>query len=192
MEGTTDKGLQNEQEGRHVEEEVEGHSTQVARGNTRRNRTTGLSYRRPNRDYDHEKTISWTKEMNKKLYRMYLQAKPEKRGYTKRLKGIWDRNNTGFKEMSDRHLDEQVRNITKRKLSSDEEIKLIESEEIETEDTRLNLRKDINNDTQQPVNQPAEPHQHHHIEQPGEHQEIENEIRENTVSDEEFELKVKS
>ena len=37
MEGTTDKGLQNKQEGRHVEEEVEGHSTQVARGNTRRN-----------------------------------------------------------------------------------------------------------------------------------------------------------
>ena len=39
------------------------------------------------------------------------------------------------------------------------------------------------------MNQPAEPLQHHHIEQPGEHQEMENEIRENTVSDEEFELK---
>ena len=74
-----------EEEGRHIGETAEGPSTQITRGNICRNRTTGLSYSRPNRSYTKEKTTKWAKQMNKELNRMYLQSEPERKGYMKRL-----------------------------------------------------------------------------------------------------------
>ena len=72
MDGKTRALHQIEEEGHHIGETAEGPSTQITRGNTCRNRTMGLSYRRPNRSYTKEKTTKWTKQMNKELYRMYL------------------------------------------------------------------------------------------------------------------------
>ena len=131
MDGKTRALHQIEEEGRHIGETAEGPSAQITRGNTRRNRTTGLSYRRPNSSYTKEKTTKWTKQVNKELYRMYLQSEPERKGYIKRLAEIWNSNNNESpKEMTEKHLAEQVRNFKKKKLLNDEEIKSIELEMI--------------------------------------------------------------
>ena len=80
--------IQDEEEGGHLEI-VEGASnTQKSLGNTRRNQKTGLSYRRPSRDYS--KSFKWSRDMNKEIYHMYVRSEPTKKGYQKRLKAIWD------------------------------------------------------------------------------------------------------
>ena len=151
MDGKTRALHQIEEEGCHIGETAERPSTQITLGNTRRNRTTGLSYRRPNRGYTKEKTTKWTKQMNKELYRMYLQSEPERKGYVKRLAEIWNSNNESPKEMTGKHLAEQVRNLKKKKLLNDEEIKLIELEMITPICTQLNPTEDISSQMQQLV-----------------------------------------
>ena len=61
--------------------------------------------------------------MNQELYRTYLQSELERKRHMKRLEEIWNSNNNESpKEMTGKHLAEQVRNIKKNKLLSDEEI----------------------------------------------------------------------
>ena len=60
--------LQNEGEGK-------------TRGNTQENQNTGLSYRRPSRDYT--RSTKWTYEMNKELLQLFADSKPDKRRYQK-------------------------------------------------------------------------------------------------------------
>ena len=71
----------NQEEGRHLVEDedeqsahAQGNQPEETRANTRTNvsRSTGLSYRRPNRDY--RASMKWTYEMSKDLYRMYIKA----------------------------------------------------------------------------------------------------------------------
>ena len=59
---------QNGDEGRHLGNAERTSDTQEKRGKTRRNQKTGLSYRRPTRDYS--KCIKWTQAMNKEIYGM--------------------------------------------------------------------------------------------------------------------------
>ena len=55
--------------------------------------------------------------MNKEIYGMYIQLKPEEKGYQGRLKAIWDHNKKDFKHFTGKHLAEKVRNIKKNLLS---------------------------------------------------------------------------
>ena len=55
--------------------------------------------------------------MNKEIYGMYIQSKPEEKGYQGRLKAIWDHNKKDFKHFTGKHLAEQVRNIKKKNFS---------------------------------------------------------------------------
>ena len=84
------------------------------RGNTRENRTTGLSYRRPTGDYT--RSTKWTYEINKRLYQLYKDSKPGKRGYMNRPKELWDNKYEIYNNFTAKHLAEQVRNIKKKKL----------------------------------------------------------------------------
>ena len=75
-----------DQQQRHFEfqdEEQAGntHAHQIRR-QPRRNQNTGLSYRRPTRDY--MKSVKWSGAMNKEIYLMYVKAKPSQLGYQKR------------------------------------------------------------------------------------------------------------
>ena len=47
----------------------------------------------------------WTKEENRKLSECYLQSKPKKRGYRKRMHGIWKQE--GMKEVREQQLCDQ-------------------------------------------------------------------------------------
>ena len=84
------------------------------RGNTLENRTTGLSYRRPTRDYT--RSTKWTYEMNKRLYQLYKDSKPGKRGYMNRIKELWDNKYEIYNNFTEKNIAEQVRNIKKKKL----------------------------------------------------------------------------
>ena len=96
------------QDGRHVQ--VGEEAPKLTRRNLRENRTTGVSYCRPTRDYT--KSRKWSYEMNKELYEMYIKCKPTVYGYMKRLKEIWDEKHPD-EHLEPRHLAEQVRNIKK-------------------------------------------------------------------------------
>ena len=89
-------------------------SKRKQRENMWENQTTGLSYRRPTRDYT--RSTKWTYEMNKKLYQLYKDSKPGKRGYMNRLKELWDKKYEIYNNFTAKHLAEQVRNIKKKKL----------------------------------------------------------------------------
>ena len=115
---------QNEDEGRHLGNAKGTSDMQEKRGKTRRNQKTGLSYRRPTRDYS--KCIKWTQAMNKEIYGMYIRSKPEEKGYQGRLKAIWDHNKKDFKHFTGKHLAEQIRNIKKKNLLSEVDRQLIE------------------------------------------------------------------
>ena len=73
--------------GQEQQNEEEGSET---RGNMRAKRTTGLSYRRPRRDYS--KSTKWTYQLNKDFAKLYKTSQPGKLGYMKRLKDLWDEN----------------------------------------------------------------------------------------------------
>ena len=55
---------------------------------------------------------SWTKEENRKLWECYLRSKPKKRGYRKRMHGIWKQE--GMKEVRKEKLCDQRRKIKKK------------------------------------------------------------------------------
>ena len=74
---------QNEHEGRDLEITDDSPRTQDTRGNTRRNQKTRLSYCRPTQDYS--KSIKWTEAMNKEIYLMYIQSRPNEKGYQRDL-----------------------------------------------------------------------------------------------------------
>ena len=190
MDGKTRALRQIEEEGRHIGETAKGPSMQITCGNTGRNRTMGLSYRRLNRSYTKEKTTKWTKQMNKELYRMYFQSEPERKGYIKRLEEIWNSNNNKSpKEMTREHPAEQVRNLKKKKLLNDEEIKLIELEMITPICIQLNSTEDISSQEQQPVASLLESSDDVHLGQQDEHHRTENNTQKNIVNDQDIRLK---
>ena len=55
---------------------------------------------------------SWTKDENRKLWECYLQSKPKKRGYRKRMHGIWKQK--GMKEVMEQQLCDQRRQIEEK------------------------------------------------------------------------------
>ena len=66
---------------------------------------------------------SWTKEENRKLWECYLRSKPKKRGYRKRMHGIW--NQERMKEVMEQQLCDQRRQIEEKHW-----LKELEMEEI--------------------------------------------------------------
>ena len=82
------------------------------RGKARTNisRNAGLSYKRPSRDY--KASIKWTYEVNKNLYRVFIEADKSQLGYQKRLKSIWDKEHP---EMN--HLNEKKISTTSKKYN---------------------------------------------------------------------------
>ena len=72
------------------------------------------SYRRPNRNYSTH--VDWTYELNKDIYRIYLEIKPSERGYMKRLKEMWDKEHLQLSHMTAKHLAVQVDRVIKKKL----------------------------------------------------------------------------
>ena len=79
------------------------------RRNPRGKRTTGLSYRRPTRNYS--KATKWTE--------------PGKIGYVNRLKQLCDEIYPTLENFTAKHLAEQVRNIKKRNIIPETEFNLI-------------------------------------------------------------------
>ena len=63
--------------------------------------------------------------MNKELLQLFADSKPNKRGYQKRLKELWDIRYPDHNKFTPRHLAEQVRNIKKKKLLPTTEISRI-------------------------------------------------------------------
>ena len=109
--------------GQEQQNEEEGSQT---RGNTRAKRTTWLSYRRPRRDYS--KSTKWTYQMNKDLAKLYKTSQPGKLGYMKRLKDLWDEKYPTLTKFTAKHLDEQVRNIKRRKIIPEPEFNWLPEE----------------------------------------------------------------
>ena len=72
------------------------------------------SYRRPNRNCSTH--VDWTYELNKDIYRIYLEIKPSERGYMKRLKEMWDKEHPQLSHMTAKHLAVQVDRVIKKKL----------------------------------------------------------------------------
>ena len=56
------------------------------------------------------------KAMNQDLYKLYLESRPDDKGYTKRLKTLWENKFQDLSHLTSRHLAEQVRNIKKKNL----------------------------------------------------------------------------
>ena len=69
--------IQDKEEGSHLEIAEGASNTQKTRGNTRKIQKTGLSHRRPLRDYS--KSFKWSRDMNKEIYHMYVHSKPTKK-----------------------------------------------------------------------------------------------------------------
>ena len=72
------KDIKEVQEENFEEQELEVEQRQRPLHQTKRRRKK-ISYRRPNRNY--AKQTGWTFEMNKDVYKCYLQAEPDKPGY---------------------------------------------------------------------------------------------------------------
>ena len=113
---------------RHIEiiegQEEVTFDTQKTRVTTRKTQKTGLSYCRPNRDYT--KKTKWSEAMNKEIYLLYMRAKPQEKGYQKRLKDLWDENYPELDQMNGKQLAQQVRNFKTKKLLSEGVIQLLE------------------------------------------------------------------
>ena len=140
MPKTTRKSRTSKQKNQAGDELLQNEGEGKTRGNTRVNRSTGLSYRRPSRDYT--RSTKWTYEMNKELLQLFADSKPDKRGYQKRLKELWDIRYPDHNKFTPKHLAEQVRNIKKKKLLPTTEISRIndgtgeDDRETSTQETR--------------------------------------------------------
>ena len=77
-------------------------------------KTLKTSYRRPLRDYTTH--IEWTCELNRDLFRLYLESKPSVSRYMQRLKDLWDKDHPNLNHLSKKHLREQAVRIRKRVL----------------------------------------------------------------------------
>ena len=98
----------------------------ISLGNPRANRSTGLSYRRPSRDCS--KCFKWTLEYNRRFHTLYLEAELSVKGYQKRLKDLWDKEEIENTGIASKHLAEQVRNIRKKNLLKDIDLHQLELE----------------------------------------------------------------
>ena len=96
------------------------------RENTRSNRSTGIPYRRPTRDYT--KSFTWAKDINRRLHKLYLISQPTNRGYQKRLKELWNEEMPERKHFTSKQLAQQVRNIKIKKLLNDADLQAPEKE----------------------------------------------------------------
>ena len=63
---------------------------------------------------------NWTKEEKRKLWKCYLRSKPKKRGYRKRMHGIWKQE--GMKGVREQQLCDQRKQIEEKQCL--EEIKM--------------------------------------------------------------------
>ena len=61
--------------------------------------------------------MDWTYELNKDIYRIYLEIKPSERGYMKRLKEMWDKEHPQLSHMTAKHL--AVQNINEREIQTE-------------------------------------------------------------------------
>ena len=123
MPKTTRKSRTSKQKNQDGTELLHNEGEGKTQGNTWVNRSTKLLYRRPSRDYT--RSTKWTYEMNKELLQLFAHSKPDKCGYQKRLKELWDIRYPDHKKFMPKHLAEQVRNIKKKKLLPTTEISRI-------------------------------------------------------------------
>ena len=93
------------------------------------NTTTSVSYRR---DRDYSKQFKWTYELNKDLYNYYTRARENpKKGYTKRMKVLWDDLHPELSYFNGKYLRQQSIYITQRsyiletRAENDEETNVI-------------------------------------------------------------------
>ena len=73
-----------------------------------------LNLRRPNRDYSTH--IAWNYDLNRDLYEAYIASEPEKRGFTSRLKVLWDSKHPEFRSCTAKHLNQQAKRVIKNRL----------------------------------------------------------------------------
>ena len=79
----------------------------------RRTNIGKVSYRRPNRDYS--KSITWTYELNKDVYDIYIRVKSDGSGYMKRIKQMWDKIHPEL-DITAKNLRERALRIMNKKL----------------------------------------------------------------------------
>ena len=75
--------------------------------------------------------LKWTKEVNRIVMRCFFKGEPSKRGYRKRMIGIW--NEIGVFETSEQRLADQARAIRRNGWLS----------EVELEEIKRELRHDV-------------------------------------------------
>lgn len=68
-----------------------------------------LNLRRPNRDYSTH--IAWNYDLNRDLYESYIASEPEKRGFTSRLKVLWDSKHPELGSCTAKHLNQQAKRL---------------------------------------------------------------------------------
>ncbi|CAH3144893.1 unnamed protein product [Porites lobata] len=89
------------------------------------------------------KSLAWSKEDNKRLFKCYIRGETEKRGYRKRLLDLWKTHNTNneLTEVTEHRLADQVRQIKHKTW-----LETVEQEEITL---RVN-NKHQSNETMEP------------------------------------------
>ena len=73
----------------------------------------GISVRK-HRNYSND--MVWTQKLNRELYELYLQARanPERGGYIKTLKKLWDEKHEEYNHLSPANLAQQGRHCARR------------------------------------------------------------------------------
>ena len=67
-----------------------------------------------NRDYS--KKFEWTTDLNNDVYNFYLEAKRDpSKGYTNRLKRLWDEKHPTFNHLTAKHLRQQTSRVEARR-----------------------------------------------------------------------------
>ena len=94
----------------------------------RRMNSGKVSYRRPNRDYS--KSITWTYELNKDVYDIYIRVKSDGSGYMKRMKQMWDKIHPEL-DITAKNLRERAMRIINKKLIRETGLILEQQETIQ-------------------------------------------------------------
>ena len=79
----------------------------------RRTNSGKVSYRHPDRDY--LKSITWTYELNKDVYDIYIRVKSDGSGYMKRMKEMWDKIHPEL-DITAKNLRERAMRLINKKL----------------------------------------------------------------------------
>ena len=103
-------------------------SVQQHSSGERRTNSGKVSYRRPNRDYS--KSITWTYELNKDVYDIYIMVKSDESGYIKRMKEMWDKIHPEL-EFAAKNLRERAMRIINKKLIRETGLILEQQETIQ-------------------------------------------------------------